>query len=88
LYPQILSCNLIFLSAETKKKLDFLEANVEPWDKVVSFWKDTAECRTKALQSAIEEGAVAQYFGNYPALKEKEGFALVTAFSFSLLPRG
>lgn len=62
-------------SEDYDEHLSFLKNNVEPWGKVSESWRATSQQRLKNIYNVRQGGIILQY----PALRQPEGYTLVSA---------
>lgn len=68
--------------SEVEEKLQWLRKSIDPWHLVESNWTATTKARLATLQT--ESGTVEEYFNLYPALKQPEGFRLVSSINLKI----
>jgi hypothetical protein len=56
----------------------WLKNNVDPWKSVEEKWADTADHRLNRIQCG--KGEIADYFKDFPALKQSQGYTLVSIY--------
>ncbi|KAL7633104.1 UNVERIFIED_CONTAM: hypothetical protein RMT77_016474 [Armadillidium vulgare] len=60
---------------EILEKKTWLTHNIEPWDKVILFWKETASTRANSLLSSSSN--LKNIFNDWPISKHPHGYHLV-----------